>query len=124
MEKNYYKKFTHDEKAKAIDYLLWVNSIAKENKYHLVYDLKKGYFVEYSHSNPEGWGNQSVRVSKRNYKLTSKKHFKKIISDNDRLEHWENLINGFKKMDSELLKFILEKKVPLEEFIIQALKEI
>lgn len=113
-------------KKKAIDWLLYANFMCRNsnNEYQLVSVFRKGLGIFPISFDPEGWGHSRIKVKKNSYKRTSKKYFQKIMEDEERLEHWTKLINEFKKMDTELLRFIVEKEVPLEQFARQALKEI
>jgi len=115
-----------EERSKAIDLLLWANFMSRDSdeEYQVIDESMKGYSVESVKIDPAGWGNSKVKVRKKDYKGTRRKHFHQIMNDDDKLEHWKSLIDEFKKMDPEMLRFIVEKKVPLELFATQALNEI
>lgn len=115
------------DKNKGKDALLWANFIGKKTKkkFDLIYMNMnmKGYFIEPTEMYPNGWGGTRVKVRKKDYSRTRSKHFKNIIEDDERLEHWTKLIQELKKNDADLLQFIVEKKVPLEKFIEKAFLE-
>lgn len=48
-------------------------------------------------------------------------HIDSIAQDDDPLSHWSELRGAFTTMDGELLRFILQMKIPLEKFIRQEL---
>lgn len=114
------------ERSKAIDLLLWANFMSRDTdeEYQVIDEFMRDYSVESINIDPAGWGNSKVKVRKKDYKGTRRKHFHQIMNDAEKLDHWKSLIDEFKKMDPELLRFIVEKKVPLEPFATQALKEI
>lgn len=70
----------------------------------------KKYSVESIEFQPESWGHSKVKIRKRDYSTTPRKYFQKIMEDEDRLEHWTEIVNELKKIDTNLLRFIVEKK--------------
>lgn len=109
-----------DDEAKAIDYVTWLNFKHRTKGQNLFFVIT-GPNEEPTVVSEDIW--ESFMEDEYSYPLPldyldiSYEQLDVIAKDIEPLEHWEELRGAFSTMDGEVLRYILEKKIPLEKFI-------
>ena len=102
---------------KALDEALWINFRHRTTDYRVgvIESVKGGYIIAHpDHSLFEG---EHFEMLPSDYSDMTYKHIASIAMDYDPLKHWEEIRGMVSVMDGEIVRFILDKKVPLEKFI-------
>ena len=102
---------------RAIDKALWLNfkHRTKNANFKVLYSLEDHFLItipERSIFDKDDFVDLPEDYSKMTYE-----HIRGIASDQNPLEHWEDIKGTFAIMDGELLRYILHYKVPLEKFM-------
>ncbi len=102
---------------KAIDEAVWINFSHRTTDYRVgvIESTNDGYIIVHpEHSTFKG---ETFEVLPTDYSDMSYKHIASIGMDRDPLRHWEEIRGMVAVMNGELLRFILEKKIPIDKLI-------
>jgi len=102
---------------KAIDEAIWINFRHRTTDYRVgvIESVKGGYIIAHpDHSTFEG---EHFEPLPSDYSDMSYDHIASIGMDKEPLNHWEEIRGIFTIMEGELLRFIINKKIPLEKII-------
>jgi hypothetical protein len=107
-------KFT--DKQKAIDLALWQNYNHRyDDNYGVVETAKSEYIV--CKTNDAKYINASFEALPKDHSKMDYGHIQSIRTDDDPLNHWEEIAGMFSVAHGETLRYILFANVPLERFI-------
>ena len=106
----------YPNKQKAIDLALWQNYNHRfKEEYGVVLSIEGDYMViPCSHTSLTP---KEFETLPKDYAEMTYKHISQIASDIDPLSHWEEIQGMFSVAHREILRFILNAKIPLEKFI-------
>ena len=107
----------YPSKQKAIDHALWnsFNHRFQGQSYGVVLSSKGDYLV--LPTDHVSFEKSDFEIIPKHYCDMDYKHIKQIAMDDDPLNHWEEILGMFSVLHGEILRFILEAKIPLEKFI-------
>lgn len=109
-----------EDEAKAIDYATWLNfkhRIKGKNLFFVI-DSPNGDSAVVSEDIWEAFMEEGYsHALLGDYLDLSYEQLDVIAKDDDPLEWWSQLRGAFSTMDGEILRYILEKKIPLEKLI-------
>lgn len=107
----------HPSKQKAIDQAAWFNfeHRTSNQKYGVIQSSKGDYFVlPTDHVSFEG---ETFEKLPSDYSGITYDHIRSIGMDEDPLYHFDEICGMFSVIHGEILRYILEAKIPLEKFI-------
>lgn len=109
----------YDNLDKARDRALWLEFEYRNiPKHFMVFDGPENNFAVADLQTAEEMDIHSHHYSlPETYEHLSYEELKEISRDTQMLEHWEDLLGKFSVMEGELLRFVLQYKVPLEKII-------
>lgn len=102
---------------KALDEVLWINFRHRTTDYRVgvIESTSGGYIIAHpDHSTFEGGHFEELPSD---YSDMTYKHIASIGMDEEPLKHWEEIRGMFSNIEGELLRFTIEKKIPLEKII-------
>lgn len=114
MEKELHKR---NNLQKAIDEAVWINFRHRTTDYRVgvIESTSDGYIIVHpEHSTFKG---EAFEILPTDYSEMSYKHIASIGMDEDPLKHWEEIRGMVTVIEGELLRFILEKKIPIDKLI-------
>lgn len=117
MENSNYLDVFEDQQ-KAIDHAMWLNF-----KYRIanisfgVINGPENNWAVCEKETAEEIGTSFLGVLPENYLKLSYRKLDKIKQDQDLLPFWESIVGIFSVIDGDILRFILENKIPLNKII-------
>ena len=121
METNKYQDFCVflDDKDKAIDIALFANfkaRLVQPHEYSVIEGPDDNYAVVNRKQIDSLTQPEYIKLPAHYLKLTFNQ-LQKIKQDVEPVPHWETIVGIFSSQDGEILRFILDKKIPLDKFI-------
>ncbi|WKD85222.1 hypothetical protein KCTC32516_00562 [Polaribacter huanghezhanensis] len=116
MKDNYLDFF--EDKDKAIDHALWLNF--KYRIANITFGVIAGpdnNWAVLEEATSKEMEMPFLNVLPNDYSKMSYRNLRHIKMDSNPLPHFEELFGAFSTMDGELLRFILQTKIPLEKII-------
>jgi len=101
---------------KAIDQALWQNHNHRYDDNHGVVPTSKGGYMVVSKDHPS-FTKREFEIFVDDYSGMDYMHIRQIAMDEDPLNHFEEIRGMFSVLHGEILRYILEVKIPLDKFI-------